>query len=100
MKSRFITDLQDFSDGFLNTAWAEAYTSFSLPAPDSGNPPASTPVESPSIPALTSEAVASSSAQGSPSSTISMTAGGITINLLFDAAACAGGDAELVVDHM
>ena len=89
MKSRFITDPQDSFDGFLNTAWAEPYTSFSLPAPDSGKPPAGTPVESPSIPALTSEAVASSSAQGSPGSTIAMTAGGITINLLFDAAAMA-----------
>jgi Ca2+-binding RTX toxin-like protein len=90
MKSRFITDPQDPSDGFLNTAWAEVYTNF-LPAAsrDSGNPPASAPVEIPSTPALTSEAVVSESAQSGSTSVIAMTSGGITINLLFDAAAMA-----------
>ena len=90
MKSKFITDPQDPSDGFLNTAGAEVYTSFSPSAgQDGGNPPASTPVEIPSTPALTSEAVAASGAQSGPTSTVSMTTGGITINLLFDAAAMA-----------
>jgi hypothetical protein len=40
-------------------------------------------------PALISEAVQSSSAQSGPTSVVSMTTGGITINLLFDAAAMA-----------
>ena len=94
MKSKFITDPQDSSDGFLDTAGAEIYAglfhpSLSPPTQQSGNPPASTPVEIPSTPALTSEAVQSLSAQSGASSTLSMTSGGITINLLFDAAAMA-----------
>ena len=90
MKSKFITDPQDPSDGFLNTAGAEVYTTFWPPAGgDERNPPDKAPVEIPSAPALTSEAVASSSAQSGPTSTVSMTTGGIAINLLFDAAAMA-----------
>ena len=90
MKSKFITDPQDPSDCFLYTAGAEVYTSFWPSAgQDGGNLPASTPVEIPSTPALTSEAVAASGAQSGPTSTVSMTTGGITINLLFDAAAMA-----------
>src|SRR4051812_30894036 len=42
-----------------------------------------------SAPALTSEAVAALAAQSGPASAVAMTAGGITINLLFDAAAMA-----------
>jgi serralysin len=90
MKSRFITDSQDPSDSFLYTAGAEVYTNFwSAAGKASSTPPASTPVEIPSTPALTSEAVAASGAQSGPTSTVSMTTGGITINLLFDAAAMA-----------
>ena len=94
MKSRFITDPQDTSDGFLDTAGAEVYAglfqpSLSHPTQQSGNPPASTPVEIPSTPFLTSEAVQSLSVQSGATSTLSMTSGGITINLLFDAAAMA-----------
>src|SRR4030088_1545051 len=90
MKSRFIADLQDPSDGFLNTAWAEVYTNF-YPTPRSGggSPPASAPVAIPLAPALISEAVQSSSAQSGTTSVVAMTSGGITINLLFDAAAMA-----------
>jgi hypothetical protein len=40
-------------------------------------------------PVLTSEAVAASSAQSGPATVVSMTTGGIIINLLFDAAAMA-----------
>jgi hypothetical protein len=47
------------------------------------------PVRIPSAPALVSEAVVSSGAQGSPGSTLSMTSGGITFNLIYDAAAMA-----------
>jgi serralysin len=90
MKSRFITDLQDSSDGFLNTAGAEVYTTFwPSTGGDEKSPPDKAPVEIASAPALTSEAVASSSAQSGPTSTISMTTGGIAINLLFDTAAMA-----------
>ena len=90
MKSKFITDPQDPSDGFLNTAGAEVYTTFwPLAGADERNPPDKAPVEIPSAPALTSEAVASSSAQSGPTSSVSMTTGGIAINLLFDAAAMA-----------
>src|ERR1700737_3695900 len=83
MKSRFITDPQDPSDGFLNTAGAEVYTNFfpSPPADGSGGFLAH--------PALMSEAVASPSAQNGPPSVVSLTTGGIIINLLFDAAAMA-----------
>ena len=90
MKSKFITDPQDPFDSFLYTAGAEVYTNLWFPAGEaSGTPPASPPLEIPSTPALTSEAVAASSAQTGSTSTVSMTAGGITINLLFDAAAMA-----------
>ena len=86
MKSRFITDPQDPSDGFLNTAGAEVYTNF---FPWAGHSGGSTPVEILAPPALTSEAVLSSSAQSGPTSVLAMSSGGITINLLFDAAAMA-----------
>src|SRR5712664_951871 len=83
MKSRFVTDPQDPSDGFLNTAGAEVYTNF-FPSPA-----ADVSVEVLAPPVLTSEAVASSSAQSGPTSVVSLTTGGIIINLLFDAAAMA-----------
>src|SRR5260370_25003263 len=90
MKSRFVTDPQDPSDGFLNTAGAEVYTNFFPSAgPKGASPFGNGAVEIPSTPALTSEAVISSSAQSGPTTITSMTAGGITINLLFDAAAMA-----------
>ena len=89
MKSRFAWDPLDPSDSFFDTAGAEFYWSFSPPASHAGSPPASSLVEIPSTPALTSEAAQSSGAQSGPTSTVSMTAGGITINLLFDAAAMA-----------
>src|SRR5437879_5873974 len=96
MKSKFITDPQDPSDsfGFLDTAGAEVYANlffgFSLPATqDVGTPPSSNPVEIPSTPPLVSEAVQSSGAQSGTTTTLALTSGGITINLLFDAAAMA-----------
>ena len=90
MRSKFITDPQDPSDGFLNTAGVEVYTNFFPWAGHSGGSPfASIPVEILAPPALTSEAVLSSSAQSGPTSVLAMTSGGITINLLFDAAAMA-----------
>ena len=89
MKPRF-WDPQDPSDSFIDMAGAEFYWNFSLPAPHAGIPPPSSSVEIPSAPALTSEAAQALSSQSGPTSTVSMTSGGgITINLLFDAAAMA-----------
>ena len=46
MKSKFITDPQDPSDSFLDTAGAEIYANFSPPAGQaSGKPPASAPLK-------------------------------------------------------
>src|SRR3954452_20177420 len=59
------------------------------PARGGGHPLADAPVEIPLKPALTSEAAQSLGAQSGPTSTVSMAEGGITINLLFDAAAMA-----------
>src|SRR3954468_9104300 len=92
MKSKFITDAQDAWDGFLETSGAEFYVSFSYGAQADHaveEPAASVPVEIPSSPALTSEAAESLGAQSGPTTAVIMTTGGITINLLFDAAAIA-----------
>jgi serralysin len=87
MRSRSITESPDSSRAFPDTAGA-GYYSFS-PHRGGGNPPAGAPVEIPSTPALTSEAAESLAAQSGPTSTVSLVSGGITINLLFDAAAMA-----------
>ena len=91
MKSRFITNSQDTADGFLDANTAEFYMLFWLPAsaPDVGRAPTTNPVEIPSTPALTSEAAQALGSQSGATSTLSMTSGGITIDLLFDAAAMA-----------
>src|SRR5437762_7154663 len=89
MRSKFTTDPQDSWDGFLNTAGAEFYASFSNAAKADKELVASVLVEIPSSPALTSEAAESLGAQSGPTTAVIMTTGGITINLLFDAAAIA-----------
>ena len=89
MKSKFITNPQDPSDGFLNTAGLEFYGSFSSAAKPDKEPAAKLLVEIPLSPALTSEAAESLGAQSGPTTAVVMTTGGITINLLFDAAAMA-----------
>jgi len=93
MRSRSNTDLQDPSDGFSHTAWDEFYTNFfpSSFGNNRGNPFASDSalVEIRATPALTTEAVASLGAQSGPTTVTVLTTGGITINLLFDAAAMA-----------
>src|SRR2546423_2898423 len=92
MKSKFIRDAQDAWDGILDTSGAEFYGSFSYAAQAEKaveESAASVPVEIPSTPALTSEAAESLGAQSGPTTAIAMTTGGITINLLFDAAAMA-----------
>src|SRR5258708_27016111 len=91
MRSKFITDLNDPSDDFLNPGGDEIYTPFSPPpAGEHGTPSGNGPVNIPdATPALVSEAVQSSSAQSGTITTTSLNSGGITINLLFDAAAMA-----------
>src|SRR5450755_3919461 len=90
MKSRFITDQQDPCDGSFNIDLAEVYANFQPSVgSSSGNSFGSIPVEILATPALTSEAVESSNAQSGPTSVLALTSGGITINLLFDAAAMA-----------
>src|SRR6266700_1953669 len=93
MKFGHIPDPQDPSDSFssLDTAGPEVFAKFSSPAsPDLGTPPSNGPVAIPST-ALTSEAVTSltANALGGATTVLAMTSGGITINLLFDAAAMA-----------
>ena len=77
MKSKFITDPQDPSDGFLNSAGAEFFTNFfPLSSGNSGgNPAAHAPVQILSTPVLTSEAVQSSSAQTGTTSVTTLTSG-------------------------
>src|SRR5689334_7176311 len=93
MKAKSLTDLQDSSDSLLNTVWDEFYANFfpSSFSDSRGNPLASDPAPAPisRTPALTSEAVESLGTQSGPTTLTVLTTGGITINLLFDAAAMA-----------
>src|SRR5882672_10204859 len=91
MKSKFITDPQDPFDGLFDIAWAEVYTNFlpSSAGSAGGKSFGNAPVEILATPALTSEAVESSSAQSGSTTLVALTSGGIIINLLFDAAAMA-----------
>src|SRR5437763_5069122 len=92
MKSKFIRDAQDAWDGFPDTSGAEFYGSFSYAATADKaveKSAVSVLVEIPLTPALTSEAAESLGAQSGPTTAVVMTTGGITINLLFDAAAMA-----------
>jgi hypothetical protein len=89
MRSRFDSDLQDAFGGSFNAVWD--YSSF-LPfvADSHGTPPASTPPAFPSL-AIPEEAVLAQNAQSGSATAVAATSGrgGITINLLFDAAAMA-----------
>jgi hypothetical protein len=75
MKFSLGTDPLDLFDGFLGLGGI-------------GWPPLG-PVVIPGVPALTSEAIEASTAQSGPASPVVETSGGITFNLLFDAAAMA-----------
>src|SRR5438270_9030806 len=88
MRSRFLAEAPDYSRASNDTVGPEFDMSNS-PIRGAGNPPVNPSVEIPSTPALTAEAAISSAAQSGPTSTLAMTSGGITINLLFDAAAMA-----------
>src|ERR1700730_12908299 len=98
MRSRFVTDPNDPFDSFdssLDLACSAIHTSLSPSAANSvghsdGTPSASAPaVELPPTPVLTSEAAQAESAQNGATTAVAATSGGITINLLFDAAAMA-----------
>ena len=91
MKSRFISDLQDPSNSDFGTSGGEIFATF---APwvsyDDGNHLAHVPLEIvPPAPSFSSQTVASSGGQNAPNSAVAETSGGITFNLLFDAAAMA-----------
>jgi hypothetical protein len=90
MKFRFTSDHQDPFDGLFDAADDEAFLNFLHPAENgAGNPPPSAHVKVPPTPALTSEAAQAQSAQSGATTAVAATSGGITINLLFDAAAMA-----------
>ena len=91
MKSPFIPDLQNSSDSDYGTFGNDIFASF---APwvsyTGGNPLANVPLGIlPPAPTLASQTVASSGGPSNPNSIVAVTTGGITINLLFDAAAMA-----------
>ncbi|WP_426531811.1 NF038122 family metalloprotease [Bradyrhizobium sp. McL0615] len=104
MKPRLLSDPFDSADGSnffdafgeaLGQAWhftPSPSQAWLLSAIGASAEPASSldaPVEVPYTPALVSEAVEALGAQSGPTTVTSMTTGGITINLLFDAAAMA-----------
>jgi hypothetical protein len=98
MRSGFVTDPNDPFDSFDSSpdlAWSAIHTSLSPSAANSvghsdGTPSASAPaVELPPTPVLTSEAAQAESAQNGATTAVAATSAGITINLLFDAAAMA-----------
>src|ERR1700687_649207 len=86
MIPKLLPNLQDTADNYFNTAGAEIYASFAAPWVwnDGGNPSGPLPIH-----ALFSQGVAPTSGPAGPGSVVAVTSGGITINLLFDAAAMA-----------
>jgi hypothetical protein len=90
MKSRFAPDSQNLFEGVSNPAWDDPnFWNFLPPARHNGESPFAAPPSAPT-PALSNEAVEAEGAQAGPVSLVAETSGGgITINLLFDAAAMA-----------
>src|SRR6266436_2403304 len=86
MRPRFFTDPLDTPDSWLNTAWDQVDT-HAMPSTANNGGGASALV--PPTPTLPSESVEAASAQSGPTTVLAETSGGITINLLFDAAAMA-----------
>ena len=87
MRSAFIRGLQDPSDGDFITFGTEIHASFApWVAYNGGDHLADVPLAAPS---LSSQTVTSSGGQSASSSAVTVTSGGITFNLLFDAAAMA-----------
>jgi hypothetical protein len=90
LKSRFAPDHQDTSDGSFNPAWDDPNFLNELP-PASDNGVSRAPLADPILPtpALSNEAIQAESAQTGSTSTVVVTSGGITFDLIFDAAATA-----------
>jgi hypothetical protein len=89
--NRFLANWQGFTGGLPLPAGMEFCANF-FPTKDANNGRKSdgdASVELLSTPALTSEAVESLAAQSGPTTVTVLTTGGVTINLLFDAAAMA-----------
>jgi hypothetical protein len=86
MRFKYIPDLQDSSDGYLYTAGAEFYPGPLPPGGHDGDSLMGTPV---TMSETFISIAAASTAGASPNSIVAVTSGGITINLLFDAAAMA-----------
>jgi serralysin len=88
MKHQFIKDMQNPSDGFFNAIGDEIDSNFLASTSNGpGTPPTGVPL--PPALVLSSEAVAAEAAQSGPVTVTAVTSGGITINLLYDAAAMA-----------
>jgi serralysin len=86
MKSKSVQDLQDSSDSAFNAA-GDGISANVSDLGDPSTPPSAGPVVTP---VLSAETVESEAAQSGPVTPVALTAGnGITINLLFDAAAMA-----------
>jgi hypothetical protein len=85
MSSRFLSNQQDPFSGTFNSAWNDpTFVNFQTSADGlGGNSP------TPPTPALSNEAIEAEAAQAGPTSTVVVTSGGITFDLIFDAAATA-----------
>jgi serralysin len=93
MKSLFNMNPLDPSEGFFGSD-GDAFVMVPFPAIGAANPPQGgsvpTPVQTPTLPDEAVEAEAAQNGPGGPGSVVAETAtGGLTINLLFDAAAMA-----------
>src|SRR5713101_3069239 len=91
MNFRFVRDLHaPFDDGIFSTFGDEIYASFIPSAGNQGgNSVVNTVLGLSPTPSFWSQGTSSTSTQSVPNSVFAVTSGGITINLLFDAAAMA-----------
>jgi hypothetical protein len=89
MKSKFAPDQQDPFGGAFNPAWDDPNFQNFLPQADQGGGSQSVATPVVPTPVLSNEAVQASSAQTGSTSTVVVSSGGITFDLIFDAAATA-----------
>src|ERR1700693_599918 len=92
MKSKFITDPLESSEDFFNPVGPEVHANF-FPAiganAAAGIPPAMLSIPTTALPAEAVQAASAQNGPGGPGSVVAETSGGITFNLVFDAAAMA-----------
>jgi serralysin len=92
MKSKFVTDPLEFSEDSFNPVGPEVHASF-FPAiganAAAGIPPAMLSIPTTALPAEAVQAASAQNGPGGPGSVVAETSGGITFNLVFDAAAMA-----------